>query len=93
MIKSLPILLLFGPACFAQEEPTIKVDVNLVNNKVYVTNGRGLSVTIIDGNTNQILQTLPIPASFPGGVAVNQATGLVYVADFGSNNVVVLQPN
>jgi DNA-binding beta-propeller fold protein YncE len=24
---------------------------------------------------------------------VNPATGLVYVADFGSNNVVVLQPN
>ena len=69
------------------------VDVNLVNNKVYVTNGRGLSVTIIDGNTNQVLQTLPVPARFPGGVAVNQATGLVYVADFGSNNVVVLQPN
>jgi YVTN family beta-propeller protein len=69
------------------------VDVNLAKNKIYVTNGRGLSVTIIDGNTNQVLQTLPVPARFPGGVAVNPATGLVYVADFGSNNVVVLQPN
>jgi VWFA-related protein len=30
-MKTLPILLLLAPACFAQEEPTIKVDVNLVN--------------------------------------------------------------
>jgi VWFA-related protein len=30
-MKSLPILLMLAPACFAQEEPTIKVDVNLVN--------------------------------------------------------------
>ncbi len=30
-MKSVPILLLLAPACFAQEEPTIKVDVNLVN--------------------------------------------------------------
>jgi VWFA-related protein len=30
-MKSLPLLLLLAPACFAQEEPTIKVDVNLVN--------------------------------------------------------------
>src|SRR4029077_11226500 len=69
------------------------VDVNLRNNKVYVANARGGSVTIIDGNTNQVLQTLPIPAGFPDGVGVNVATGLTYVSDFQSDKVLVLQPN
>jgi VWFA-related protein len=47
-MKTLPILLLLGlasiaPACFAQEEPTIKVDVNLVNVLCSVRNkGNGL---------------------------------------------------
>jgi YVTN family beta-propeller protein len=67
--------------------------VNLRNNKVYVTNGSSLSVTIIDGKTNQVLQTLPVPAAFPDGISVNQATGLTYVSDGGSDKVIVLQPN
>ena len=67
------------------------VDVNLLNNKVYVSNGDSQSVTIIDGNTNQVLQTLPIPASFPGPLAVDLANGFTYVA--GSDKVVVVQPN
>jgi YVTN family beta-propeller protein len=68
------------------------VDVNLVNNKIYVPNGNDPSVTIIDGNTNQVLQTLPIPTVSANGVAVNPATGLTYITDFSSNKVVVLQP-
>lgn len=69
------------------------VDVNLLNNKVYVSNENSGNMTIIDGNTNQVLQTLPIPATSPGTVAVNLATSLTYVADFSSDKVVVLQPN
>jgi YVTN family beta-propeller protein len=69
------------------------VDVNLTNNKIYVANSRAASVTIIDGNTNQVLQTLPVPSGFPTALAVNQANGLTYVSDFGSDKVVVLQPN
>jgi YVTN family beta-propeller protein len=68
------------------------VDVNLLNNKVYVSNENSGDVTIIDGNTNLVLQTLPIPAVSPGTVAVNLATSLTYVSDFGSDKVVVLQP-
>jgi YVTN family beta-propeller protein len=68
------------------------VDVNLLNNKVYVTNSSGGSVTIINGNTNQVLQTLPVPAVFPDGVAVDLANGLTYVTDADSNNVIVLKP-
>ncbi|HEY1938061.1 MAG TPA: YncE family protein [Candidatus Angelobacter sp.] len=68
------------------------VDVNLLNNKIYVTNSSGGSVTIINGNTNQVLQTLPVPAVFPDGVAVDLANGLTYVTDVDSNNVIVLKP-
>lgn len=69
------------------------VDVNLLNNKVYVVNANGQSVTIIDGNTDQVLQTVPIPAIFPTDLAVNLRTGFTYVSDFSSDKVIVLQPN
>ncbi|HEY2172022.1 MAG TPA: YncE family protein [Candidatus Angelobacter sp.] len=68
------------------------VDVNLLNNKVYVANTNGGTITIIDGNTNQILQTLPVPSSFPAKVAVNLANGLTYISDFDTDKVIVLQP-
>ncbi|HET9183762.1 MAG TPA: YncE family protein [Candidatus Angelobacter sp.] len=67
------------------------VDVNLLNNKVYVANSNGSSVTIINGNNNKVLQTLPIPATFPEQVAVNPVTGRTYVTDFFSGTVIVLQ--
>jgi YVTN family beta-propeller protein len=69
------------------------VDVNLQNGRVYVTNAQGHSVTIIDGKTNRVLQTLTLPAVFPTGVAVNLATGLIYVSDFESDQVFVLKPD
>jgi YVTN family beta-propeller protein len=69
------------------------LDVNLLNSKIYVANGNGSSVTIIDGHTNLVLQTLPIPATSPRGVAVNLANGFTYVSDSASDKVVVLQPN
>jgi DNA-binding beta-propeller fold protein YncE len=47
----------------------------------------------VDGNTNQVLQTVPVPSAFPSALAVNPATGLTYVTDDNANQVVVLQPN
>jgi hypothetical protein len=38
------------------------------------------------------VQTLPIAANFPTDLAVNLANGLTYVSDFGSSQVIVLQP-
>jgi YVTN family beta-propeller protein len=69
------------------------VDVNLANNKIYVANSNDATVTIIDGNTNQVLQTLPVPAVFATDVGVNSATGLTYVTDGSSDKVIVLQQN
>src|SRR5262249_13647223 len=61
------------------------LDVNLLNNKIYVANANGGSVTIVDGNTDEVIQTLPVPATFPNGVGVNPVSGLVYVSDFHSD--------
>jgi YVTN family beta-propeller protein len=67
------------------------IDVNLLNNRVYVANANGPSVTIIDGISGEVLQTLPIPARFVGSVAVNPVTGLTYLSDFESDQVIVLR--
>ena len=69
------------------------VDVNLANSKIYVANSDDATMTIIDGNTDQVLQTLPVPAVFAANVGVNSATGLTYVTDQASDKVIVLQPN
>jgi YVTN family beta-propeller protein len=69
------------------------IDVNPLNSKVYVVNAGNGSVSIIDGKTNQIAQTLPIPGSiFLNGIAVDLANGLTYVTDFDTNQVTVLKP-
>jgi YVTN family beta-propeller protein len=68
------------------------VDVNLLNSKVYVVNSASQNVTIIEGKTNHVLQTLPIPAVSPNSVAVNPVNGRAYISDFNSGGVIVLQP-
>jgi YVTN family beta-propeller protein len=69
------------------------IDVNPLNSRVYVVNAGDGSVSIIDGKTNQIAQTLPIPGSvFLDGIAVNLATGLTYVTDSVADQVTVLKP-
>jgi YVTN family beta-propeller protein len=68
------------------------VDVNLLNNRIYVVNGNSSNVTIINGRTDQVLQTLPVPATFLDSVSVNPVTGRTYITDFVSGTVIVLQP-
>ncbi len=68
------------------------IDVNPLSNRIYVVNAGNGSVSIIDGKTNQIVQTLFIPGSiFPDGIAVDLANGFTYVTDFASQ-VTVLKP-
>ncbi len=70
------------------------IDVNQLNSKVYVVNAGNGSVSIIDGKTNQVVQTLPIPgAIFLDGIAVDLANGLTYVTDADADQVTVLKPN
>jgi YVTN family beta-propeller protein len=69
------------------------IDVNQLNSKVYVVNAANGSVSIIDGKTNQVVQTLLIPgAGFLDGIAVNLASGFTYVTDTITGEVTVLEP-
>jgi YVTN family beta-propeller protein len=69
------------------------IDVNPLNSKVYVVNAGNGSVSIIDGKTNQVAQTLPIPGSvFLNGIAVDLANGFTYVTDADADQVTVLKP-
>jgi YVTN family beta-propeller protein len=64
------------------------VAVNPVTNKVYVANGGGVNVTVIDGATNT---TTPVSTGgFPVAVAVNSATNKIYVANSASANATVI---
>lgn len=54
--------------------------VNPVTNLVYRTNFNTASVSVIDGETNTIVSSVPVGAH-PGGVAVNATTNRIYVGD------------
>jgi YVTN family beta-propeller protein len=58
------------------------VAVNPATNKIYVTNWWDASVTIVDGNTNNVIATLAAGA-FPDDVAVNTLTNRIYEHDGG----------
>ncbi len=68
---------------------------------VYVANGSGHTVSVVDGRTNRVTATVPVGApsvayfstdnSGPGAIAVDPATHRVFVADRGDNHVTVLQ--
>lgn len=59
--------------------------------RVYVTNSGGDSVTVIDGTTGEVLVPAVGVGTEPRGVAV-APDGTVYVANYGSNSVSVLDP-
>jgi YVTN family beta-propeller protein len=72
----------------------VGVAVNEANNTVYVANtssvSDGNSVSVIDGATGVVADTIPV-GSYPlGGVAVNATTNTVYVANTISSSVSVL---
>jgi YVTN family beta-propeller protein len=68
------------------------VEVDQVNNKIYVTDSGSANVTVIDGATNTV-ETPAAAGTNPTALAVNLATDSVYVANNGSNNATVLTPN
>ena len=64
------------------------VAVNPTTNVVYVTNGSGNSVSVINGATNTVTATIDV--GDPGAVAVNPTTNVVYVANFSDNSISVI---
>lgn len=55
------------------------VGVNPGTNRVYVSNTTAGTVSVIDGNSNDVITTIAVGAS-PNGITANPLTNLVYVA-------------
>ena len=62
---------------------------NPATNRIYVTDEWSDTVSVIDGATSTVVETLPVGAH-PRGVAVNPMTNRIYVANGGSDNVTVI---
>src|SRR5215204_1280924 len=65
------------------------VAVNPDTNRVYVANGLGDSVSVIDGATERVVATIGV-GDQPAGVAVNAATQRIYVANLSSDSISVI---
>jgi DNA-binding beta-propeller fold protein YncE len=66
------------------------VDVDPVTNLIFVTDGQGNQVWLVDGRNNTVRTSVPVTGPFPVGVGVNPVTHLVYVAEFDSTQVEIL---
>ena len=67
------------------------VAVNDGDDTVYVTNFFSDTVTVINGRTGTLDDTIPV-GNNPNGVAVDQGDDTVYVANSGSDNMSVINP-
>jgi YVTN family beta-propeller protein len=85
-----------------------QIAVNPNTNRIFVTNHghgtnygeEGSSVSVIDGNTDDVIKTIPLvtgspptPGQGPHGIAVNPDTNKIYVAVIDSHQVVVIDDN
>jgi len=61
------------------------VDLDLITNLAFVTNTTDFSLSVIDGRTNTVKETLPVSGTY---VAVNPLTSKVYVS--GQTNIVTV---
>ena len=68
------------------------VGVNVDTNKIFVANNENNTVSVIDGLSNQVLDTIPVGQS-PYEIAVNPNTNKIYVTNQGSNTVSVIDGN
>lgn len=62
------------------EEGPIKIDTDINANRVYVINYRSGSVSVIDGNTNKVLDNIELGV-YPDEIVVNSNTSKIYVAN------------
>jgi len=67
------------------------IGVDAITNKIYVTNDT--AVTVIDGSTNRVVDTIPIGNSnsdTTDNIAVNPTTNKIYVVNNSNNTVTVI---
>jgi YVTN family beta-propeller protein len=80
-------------ASIALAGPPQGIAVNPVTDTVYVSvNASPPAIDVIDGATNAVTATIPLPSQpgSNGGIAVDSATHLVYVAEYYASEVVVI---
>ncbi len=65
------------------------VGVNKTTNRIYVANETSNNVSVIDGATDLVIETIPV-GSEPRKVSVNPATNRIYVTNSRSDNVSVI---
>ena len=82
-----------------ENNPQIKVGIapsniaiNNITNKIYVTNARSGTVSVIDSNTGSTEKTIRVGAS-PSFIEVDDSHNKIYVANKDSNTVSVLDGN
>ncbi len=65
------------------------IDVDSSTNTIYVTNGsyNNGAIFVIDGDTNTITTTFSSDGGSPDGVAVDESTGVIWVADYSGSVV------
>lgn len=63
------------------------VDVDVLSNLVFVTDGQGNQVGTIDGRTNTLISSAATSDIFPSGVAADPVTQRVFVTNFESSTV------
>jgi YVTN family beta-propeller protein len=59
---------------------------------IYVSNGIGCSVSVINGSTNQVVSTVNVGLG-PTALSVNPTTNVIYVANEASNTISVINAN
>ncbi|MGE3849043.1 MAG: PQQ-dependent catabolism-associated beta-propeller protein [Gammaproteobacteria bacterium] len=70
---------------------TLALDAGAATGRVFVTNEKGDSVTVIDGKTNKVEKTIAIGAR-PRGIGLAPDGSEIYVAVSGENKIAVLDP-
>ena len=84
MRQPVPIALFIALLC-------LTIDCRAASGRVFVTNEKGDSVSVIDTKTNQVIKTIAI-GKRPRGVGLAPDGSAVYVAVSGENHIAVIDP-
>jgi YVTN family beta-propeller protein len=71
------------------------VAVDSATNRIYVANGYDATVSVINGATNQVVKTVPVPTGTPvgtgaAGVAINQVHNRIYVTNYATDGQLIV---
>jgi YVTN family beta-propeller protein len=65
------------------------IAINPSTNRLYVPNYYSNTVSVIDGSSNRVIDTVSV-GSNPASIAINPKTNMIYIANYGSNTVSVI---